>query len=142
MAVIPVAVYQSIAEDYDLAREQMLRASSNLLDAVQEIVDLTGEDARDPEVDLLNIFNGVYLSTKDTFVSTASYLSSVRAINNHVISVGGFDDLDDYAATGDTSPFTYPYFWAELCSDSGFAIDGANIDPPPSDYNESTKTFG
>ena len=142
MAVIPVAVYQGIADDYDLAREQMLRSSSNLLDAVQRIVDLTGEDVREPEVDLLSIFNGVYLSTRDTFVSTASYLSSVRAINNHVISVGGFTDLDDYAATGDSSPFTYPYFWGELCNDAGFAITGSNVGPPPSDYNETTKTFG
>jgi len=142
MAVIPVAVYQGIADDYDLAREQMLRSSSNLLDAVQRIVDLTGEDAREPEVDLLSIFNGVYLSTRDTFVSTASYVSSVRAINNHVISVGGFSDLDDYAATGDSSTFTYPYFWGELCSDAGFTIDSSNIDPPPTDYNETTKNFG
>ena len=141
MAVIPVAVYQGIADDYDISREQMLRSSSSISDSVQRIVDLTGDDARQPEVDLLNVFNGVSLSTRDTFTSSASYLSSVRAINNHVIVEGGFSDLDDYAANGDSAPFTYPYFWAKLCDDAGFSISDGNIDPPPSDYNESTNIF-
>lgn len=142
MAVIPVATYQNIADDYDIAREQMLRSNSNLSDSVQRIVDLTGDDARQPEVDLLNVFNGVYLSTRDTFSSTASYLSSVRTINNHIITEGGFSDLDDYAANGDSAPFTFPYFWADLCIDAGYSISSENIDPPPSDYNESTGFFG
>ena len=138
MAVLDNAVYVAIAEDYDIAREQMLRSSSNLSTSVQRIVDLTGVDARDPEVDLLNVFNGVYLSTRDSFVSTASYLSSVRAINNHVIGLTDNLNLDEYAVD---NGITYPYFWAELCIDAGFPISEIYIDPAPSDYNEDTKSF-
>ena len=132
MAVISSTDYISIANKYDSAREQVLRASCALLDATQIIVDLTGTNALIPEVDLLNTFYGVYLSMNDSWGATAALLPSVRSINNHVINRDSdVNNLDDFAAN---NGITYPFFWAELCSDAGFSIQSQYIDPAPTDY--------
>jgi len=128
MALIPTATYEQIADDYDEFREQSLRAICKLLDATQAIVDLTGSGALIPEVDLLNPFYGVWLTTKDNYLSVASLLAAVRAINNHVLTEGGYNNLTAYvAATG----ASMPYFWAELCNSAGFTVSG---DAAPTDY--------
>lgn len=131
MAIIPTATYQAIADEYDLGREQSLRATGNYLDAVQEIVDLTGTDALIPETDLLNTFYGVYLATKDSFESDVSLLPSLRVINNHVLNEGSYANLDAYAVAVGIS---FPFFWAQMCVSAGFAVDSGNIDPAPTDY--------
>ena len=132
MAVISSANYLSIATQYDIARENTLRAVCVLLDAVQVIVDLTGPNAIIHEVDLLNTFYGVYLTMSDTWSATAAMLPSVRSINNHIFNnTSGVSDLDEYAIA---EGITYPFFWADLCSNAGFSISAEYIDAAPSDY--------
>ena len=137
MAVILQSTYLAIANDYDSAREYMLRGKARLLDAVQTIVNLTGTGALAPEVDLLNVFWDTYQTNNDFFSGTTTLISSVRAINNHVLNEGGYANLDAYYedATGDLGGFSVPCFWGQMSISAGYSIDGANIDPCPTDFD-------
>lgn len=133
MAVIQQAVYLDIATQYANARESMLISHVYMYSSVREIVDLTGESAVDPEVDLLNIYWNAYIGAQDAMESPAFFTGPVRAINAHVLNRSNYSSVHLYLMAYDPS-YTVPYFWCELCSLTGTTIPGAHCETAPTWY--------
>lgn len=112
--VISKDQYLSIAADYDLAYESLLGPSSYLYDAVYSVVLL--QDVL-PEVDLVNPFYNAYSVGSSSDVPS-SWISAVRAINQHVLTRGGYSDIDTYLGAS-----TVPQNWATLSALAGYQID-------------------
>lgn len=131
MAVISPADYLTIANDYAYAREQVLGSVDFLFDAVYQVVML---NTIIPEVDLLSEFYNGYLVNANQYNTPVTFLSAVRALNNHVLNRTTLaadnvtpdtpTDIVDYitnwvAPTGLTPKIRLE--WANLCVSAGFA---------------------
>lgn len=108
--------YQSIAVSYGNARSQILGSKQFLFDAVYLIVLI---DETQPEVDLLSTFWDTYNINTDSLNAPTLMLSSVRAINQHVISKGGYESIDEYLLVNGVM---VPQEWAEMSEAAGFEI--------------------
>lgn len=123
MAVISQEDYRDIAIAYANARDQVLEAKQFLFDAVYIIVLF---DEIQPSVDLLSTFWDTYNINLDTLNAPTLLISAIRAINQHVLQEGGFDDLDAFLVHGDG--ILVPQRWADLCSAAGYTISSSNIE--------------
>lgn len=121
MSVISGSDYRAIAEDYASSRTSNLAAKDGLYDAVYLIVLL---NAIQPEVDLLNTFWDAYNIQLDTLESPTLYLSAVRALNQHVLTRGGYTSVDDFLSHEGQ---TVPQAWADLSADAGYPISAPYI---------------
>ena len=122
MSVISGTDYKKIADEYAVARTNVIGAAEYLFDAVYEIVML---QSLQPEVDLLDEFYNSYLVNSNLWKAPSSLLSAVRSINNHVIRRGNYASLDAYFADQVIidPTFTVPAAWADLCEIAGFTVD-------------------
>ena len=108
--------YRQIAVQYGDARDNMVNSKAYLFESVYTIVQL---NAVTPEVDLLNVFWQTYLYGTSLVTSPQSLLSSVRAINQHVIDHSGYTTIDAYLiGEGKLVPQT----WADMSAEVGFTI--------------------
>ena len=128
MSVISMEDYLKIADNYGLARNQVLSSVQYLFDAVYDVVMLQGII---PEVDLLSEFYNSYQINTNTFRSPITMLSAVRTLNNHVINRGGWTSIEEFLLkNGDplsvnTNVLTASKVnagWAELSNASGYTI--------------------
>lgn len=133
MAVLEQSVYLTIADQYAAAREQMLLSRVHMYNSVREIVDLTGEVAVDPEVDLLMAFWNSYLGAGEAMNSPAYFMGAVRAINSHAIARSEYASVDAYLVAYNAD-YTVPYFWCELSGLAGFTLPPVHCESPPTWY--------
>jgi len=120
MAVISGANYVAIAQAYATARDSVVSSLSHLFDAVYDVVML---NEIQPEVDLLSEFYNSYQVNTGLYLTPVTFLSAVRALNNHVLNRGGYQTLDAFLdVTAGGGPFTVPQTWADLCLSAGFEI--------------------
>lgn len=114
--------YRDIAISYANARDQFLGAKQFLFDAVYTIVLF---DNIQPSVDLLSTFWDAYNINLDTINAPTLLISSVRAINQHVLREGGYSDIDAFLVAGDG--VLVPQTWADLSATAGYTISSSNI---------------
>jgi hypothetical protein len=126
--VISGADYLAIATYYANARLANVGSVDYLYDAVYKIV---LSDNVYPTIDLINEFWTSYQINTDIYRSPTTYLSAVRAINNHVINRSGsaVTDLNDYLIEASVE---IPMAWAELCKITGVLVCQGNISNLPS----------
>lgn len=122
--VISQSEYRNITLDYAAAYDRFFEPNEFLYDAVYRVVLL---QVVIPEVDLVNPFYDAYNLRFQASAVPAGMIDAVRAINNHVIQRGGYDDVDAYLDAG--SGITVPQSWATLSELAGFTIGSSNIDP-------------
>jgi hypothetical protein len=105
--VISGADYLAIATYYANARIANVGSVDYLYDAVYKIV---LSDNVYPTIDLINEFWTSYQINTDIYRSPTTYLSAVRAINNHVINRSGsaVTDLNDYLIEASVIRLYYP----------------------------------
>jgi hypothetical protein len=139
--VITGTDYLAIATYYASARSNNLGSVTYLYDAVYKIV---LSDSVYPTIDLVNEFWTSYLINTDIYRSPTTYLSAVRAINNHVINRAGNDgngdpitDINDYLADQN---ITVPLGWADLCKVTGVLICRNYITGNPTTFTDGTST--
>lgn len=121
MAVISAADYLDIATFYANAKSQVTGAKQFFFDAVYEIVLLNQVK---PEVDLLQPFWDSYLINTDLLEASTMFLSAVRALQQHVLIEGNYDDIDSYLSA---NGIQVPQVWADLSAEAGFTIAVTNI---------------
>ena len=121
--VISGTDYLAIASYYTDARASNLGSVDYLYDAVYKIVLSTQFY---PTIDLINEFWTSYQINADIYRSPSTYLSAVRAINNHVVNRAGstVSDLNDYL---EAEAIKVPMGWAELCKATGSLVCRSNI---------------
>jgi len=122
MPAIVGSEYRKIAVEYATARDKHLAMKQDFFDAVYIIVQL---QSIVPEVDLLTQFWGAYQVNSDTINTSEMFLSSIRTLQSHVVSRGGFDNIDQYLVA---EGITVPQTWADLSTGVGYAISKSNID--------------
>lgn len=124
--VISGTDYLAIATYYSNARASNTGSVDYLYDAVYKIVLSTQFY---PTIDLINEFWTSYKINADIFRSPSTYLSAVRAINNHVVNRAGstVTDVNDYLIEEN---ITVPMGWAELCKNTGVLICLTRISNP------------
>lgn len=120
--VISQTEYRNIALDYAAAYERILEPNDFLYDAVYRVVLL---QVVIPEVDLVNPFYDAYSISFTNSDIPSSIIDAVETINNHVLTRGGYDDIDAYLDAGSV---TVPSGWATLSELAGFTISSSNID--------------
>ena len=93
--VISGTDYLAIATYYTNARASNIGSVDYLYDAVYKIVLSTQFY---PTIDLINEYWTSYRVNAEIYRSPSTYLSAVRAINNHVVNRAGQDiaDVNDY----------------------------------------------
>lgn len=126
--VINGADYLAIATYYANARIANIGSVDYLYDAVYKVV---LSNAVYPTIDLINEFWTGYRINADIYRSPTTYLSAVRAINNHVINRAGASvtDLNDYLIASNVK---VPLAWAELCKITGVLVCQGRISNLPS----------
>lgn len=129
--VISGADYQSIATAYGQLKHRLDGARGYLFDAVNTIVLLTDLE---PTVDLLAQFYNAYLVNYNSINSAQPFLAAVKQLNNHIISRGGYTDVNAYlldvsATQNGNTPFTVPAAWNDLSTAAGMPIDGTYVVP-------------
>jgi hypothetical protein len=113
-------LYLQIARLYAQAVAAYDRHNGQIAGALELIYGLNKPDAK---LDLLrDMRTNKSFATKTDY---ASYLSSVTAINRHVIERGGYSDLDEYL---DRYEIIVPREWARLCDSAGFVISSTYIE--------------
>lgn len=130
MSVISADDYQSIAISYANARAKELTKKDDFYDAVDVIVKL---NEIQPEVDLLIPFYDAYNFVNTDTQNTVDYDEAVRSINKHVITQGGYADIDAYL---EEAGLLVPTEWADLCASVGYNISEDNVD----DFNNSSSS--
>lgn len=140
--VITVATYVIIAQDYAHSIQSLTSPVTFLTDATQTVANL---DDILPTVDLIGpLFTAQTGTTTITMVSTihngqipiptfpTSWIAACRACNNHVITRGGYADVNAFLASV-TSGNQVPPQWLELCKAAGFTNINATLyeDPNP-----------
>lgn len=147
MPAIKVAKYQTIADLYADAQEQIAGVADYYYDAAYEIVILT---VFDPELDLLAPFYNAYLAAQTVFLQAPqAIISAVSALQRHVLSkarttdASRFSDINQWidaegtnnstlydnvgrANDVDTS-FTVRQEFATLSAQAGYSIVAENI---------------
>ena len=128
--VISGTDYLAIAVYYANARASNIGSVDYLYDAVYKIVLSTQFY---PTIDLINEYWTSYRINADIYRSPSTYLSAVRAINNHVVNRAGGDitDVNDYLIDENIK---VPMGWAELCKNTGTLICLGRISDPPSNH--------
>jgi len=88
MAQISTTLYKNLAESFHNSRVQMLGADDYLQDAVDYVVDVTTavDGGVDIELALLGPVNLASTTTTDIINSTGNLMTSIRAINDYVIT--------------------------------------------------------
>lgn len=134
--VISGTDYLAIATYYASARVANIGSVDYLYDAVYKIV---LSDNVYPTIDLINEFWTSYQINTDIYRSPTTYLSAVRAINNHVINRSGsaVTDLNDYLAEANVQ---VPMAWAELCKITGVLVCRQYITGNPTQFADGTAT--
>lgn len=134
--VISGTDYLAIATFYSQARASNIGSVDYLYDAVYKIV---LSDSVFPTIDLVNEFWTSYQINMDIYRSPTTYLSAVRAINNHVINRAGagITDINDYLIEEN---ITVPLGWADLCKTTGILICRSRITGNPTTYTDGTAT--
>tara|TARA_B100001778_G_scaffold334976_1_gene350064 strand:+ start:306 stop:779 length:474 start_codon:yes stop_codon:yes gene_type:complete len=118
--------FDLISQSYSNAFESLNSAKSHLFDAVYRIV--TSNETI-IEIDLLNEFWNVYQLNSQSLSSLTPFLSSVRALNNHILKRANVVDVNDYL---DAFSIVVPDAWAALSEAVGMPIDGQSpMAPPP-----------
>lgn len=131
MSVLSHSDYRAIAQNFAAARERLTETDSFLFDSVYRVVIL---GAILPEVDLVAPLWSAYLQNGGSASVPANYIAAVKAVNQHVLSRGGFTSVDAYLTAttlngASTSAITVPAAWAEMSATAGYTISNANIDP-------------
>jgi hypothetical protein len=131
MAYISAALYKQIADDLAKARLAELNVRTDILDAVEGIVDLqVSTGGIDIEPDLLDEFWSLYQSESSQTVTPAKYLSAISVLNQHVIDKSDYTDINDFIST-EGGGFTVYEKFADMSSDAGWTIDHDNTEPDP-----------
>ena len=120
--LISAADYKILADYYSAARNRELLVNDDLFDAVYHIVLL---NELQPEVDLLNIYWNSYLLSANRFETPSSLLTSVRALNNHVVVRGNYDDINEYFAAN--AGLEIDETWQSMSSDVGYDISDTYV---------------
>ena len=131
--VISGTDYLAIATYYSSARAANIGSVDYLYDAVYKIVLSTQFF---PTIDLINEYWTSYKINADIYRSPSTYLSAVRAINNHVVNRAGttsggesITNVNEYLVDEN---ITVPMGWAELCKATGTLVCLTRISNPPS----------
>jgi len=124
--VISGTDYLAIATYYANARASNIGSVDYLYDAVYKIVLSTQFY---PTIDLINEYWTSYKINADIYRSPSTYLSAVRAINNHVVNRAGsaVTDVNDYLIAENIK---VPMGWAELCKATGTLVCLGRISNP------------
>lgn len=130
MAVISKQDYLRIAQDYSASREVLTSTDAYLYDAVYTIVMSNDIPI---SADLVSQLNTSYLQNVSVSSIPQYYIDAVRSVHRHIISRGGFADIDAYLETttlnGNTvEAIQVPAAWAEISDKAGYVIDAANIE--------------
>ena len=120
--LISAADYKILADYYSAARDRELLVNDDLFDAVYHIVLL---NELQPEVDLLNVYWNSYLLSANRFETPSSLLTSVRALNNHVVVRGSYDDINEYFAAN--VGLEVDETWQSMSSDVGYDISDTYV---------------
>lgn len=128
--------YLSIATYYATARSSNISSVDYLYNAVYQVV-LSSQIY--PTIDLINEFWSSYQINADIYRSPSTYLSAVRAINNHVINRAGNDvsSINDYL---NDESIQVPAGWAELCKATGVLICRSHIQGHPTTFADGSST--
>ena len=144
MEVLELDTYLKISDLYGGCRENMIDNRYALKQAVELVVNLTGQSAFAPEIDLVNPLWIVYQSSGPTLESMAYFLDGVKAVNTHVLEHCGYTGetaLSQYINGGsptildDDSSEVISYGWYEMSTAAGFTIDPRLVETPPSNYD-------
>ncbi len=135
-SVIKGQDYLAIATFYANAITSNLNSVEYLYDAVYRI---TLSDQLIPTKELINEFYDSYNINASIYRSPSTYLSAVRAINNHILNRSGssVQDLDDYLVAEN---IRVPLAWADLCKATGVLICRQRIQNSPTVYGDGTPT--
>jgi hypothetical protein len=131
--VILGADYQSIAQAYGTLLSRLNGVSTYLYEAVDTIVYM---NTVDPTIDLLSSFYNTYLINASNVNGVQPYLAAVKALNNHIISRGGYTDINAYlqdvsATQNNNHPLTVPQSWSDLSSVAGQPINSTYVVADP-----------
>ena len=130
MAVISHTDYRTIALNFAAAKQRLTETDQYLFDSVYTIVQLRETL---PEVDLVRPLWDSYQQNSALSTTPQNFLDAVRIVNAHVLSRGGFQDVDSYleatTLNGDTvSAITVPQEWADMSEAVGYPISNTNVD--------------
>lgn len=118
--------YLSLATAYGNASTRSSYVKQDLYDAAYIVVLLS---TFEPTIDLFNVFYDSYKINSYKYDNNTILLPPVRALNNHIISRGGYATIDAYLAA---NSLLVPCTWAKLCQQAGYTISSAYIDPATS----------
>lgn len=146
MPAIKVAKYQTIADLYSDAQQQIAGVADYYYDAAYEIVILT---VFDPELDLLAPFYNAYLAAQTVFLQAPqAIISAVSSLQRHVLSkaratdASRFSDINQWIDAAGTNGLLYDNVgrandvdtsfkvrqeFATLSAQAGYAIVADNI---------------
>lgn len=141
MTQITTALYQSIADNYAIAYDQLQLVDDNITLALYDVIDVTSGGyspgaaaAVEIELALLGPFNAASSAMTNLTASTSSLTSAVRSINSHVINnTSGTDDGTAKLVTWiNTTMITLwpngaPIGWWYLSSDAGYDVSTWNF---------------
>ena len=117
MSVLPKETYEIIAANITTARDNLINSVGVFYDNVEAIVLL---DDVQQTLDLLEPMYSAYTVSDISLRTIHLYQTSISALNNHVITRGGYSDINAYfLAEGVTVSSTF----AELSAIAGFDID-------------------
>ena len=119
--VINGADYLVLANSYSDVLDAVMDEKDRMFDAVYHVVLL---QSLYPEVDILSPSWEAYQVNASTSAIPNGILTAVRAIEQHVITRGGYATVDAYLAA---EAITVPASWATLSSAAGFPISAPYI---------------
>lgn len=131
--VITGTQYSTLATKIGSTISVVRGAKSYLFDALTTIAQL---DDVNPTADLIIPFKSVYDIQINILQSNSNYLTTARALNDHVLARArqldgtAYTDINDWFddETSNGHPVSVPQTWADLCEITGTTIDSAYID--------------
>lgn len=121
MAVLPGSIYLTIATNIANAKDSVASTVPLFYNNVYEVVLL--DDVRQT-LDLLQSFYNSYLLSDAAFSSNTYFTSVVTTLNNHAITRGGYNNINEYL---DAEAIQVPATFAEISALTGFTISAGNI---------------
>lgn len=121
MSVLPKETYETIATNITTARDNLINSVSVFYDNVEAIVLL---DDVQQTLDLLEPMYSAYTVSDTSLRSIYLYQTAISALNNHVITRGGYADINAYFLAESVQVSST---FAELSGMAGFDIDVAYI---------------
>ncbi len=116
--VISGTDYVYMAGNFASAKTYLSTVKDFMYDNVYQVV-MTQEVL--PSYDLVKDLYDSYITNSTLSGNNSTFQSGVRAINRHVLTRGGFANLDDYLDSLDGS-VTVTQTWADLCASVGYPI--------------------